>query len=84
MILSKVKDKAAPLKALSGPEGSRKLRYSDFVTTVQDGGKVVSITHRWVRVIKSRRMRWVGNVARMGEEKVCIESWWGNWREGDH
>jgi len=27
-----------------------------------------------VRVIKSRRMRWVGHVAHMGEERVCIES----------
>jgi hypothetical protein len=30
----------------SGPEGSRKLRISDFMTTAQDGGKVVSLTHR--------------------------------------
>jgi len=37
-----------------------------------------------VRVIKSRRMRWAGHVARMGEEKGCIGSWWGNRREGDH
>ena len=37
-----------------------------------------------VRVIKSRRMRWAGHVARMGEERGCIGSWWGNWREGDH
>ena len=29
-------------------------------------------------------MRWAGHVARMGEERVCIGSWWGNWREGDH
>jgi len=36
-----------------------------------------------VRVIKSRRMRWAGHVARMGEERVCIGSWWGNRREGD-
>jgi len=28
-----------------------------------------------VRVIKSRRMRWAGHVARMGEERVCIGSW---------
>jgi len=28
-----------------------------------------------VRVIKSRRMRWAGHVARMGEETVCIGSW---------
>ena len=37
-----------------------------------------------VRVIKSRRMRWAGHVARMGEERGCIESWWGNRRERDH
>jgi len=37
-----------------------------------------------VWVIKSRRMGWVGHVARMGEERGCIGSWWGNQREGDH
>ena len=30
-----------------------------------------------VRVIKSRIMRWAGHVARMGEERGCIGSWWG-------
>ena len=35
-----------------------------------------------VRVIKSRRTRWAGHVARMGEERGCIGSWWGNRREG--
>jgi hypothetical protein len=30
----------------SGPEGSRKLRFPDYMTTAQDGGKVVSLTHR--------------------------------------
>jgi hypothetical protein len=30
----------------TGPEGSRKLRFPDFMTTAQDGGKVVSLTHR--------------------------------------
>jgi len=29
-------------------------------------------------------MRWDGHVARMGEERVCIGSWWGNRRERDH
>ena len=29
-------------------------------------------------------MRWAGHVARMGEEKGCIGSCWGNWKEGDH
>jgi len=37
-----------------------------------------------VQVIKSRRMRWVGHVARMDEERGCIGFWWGNRREGDH
>jgi len=37
-----------------------------------------------VRVIKSRRMRWAGHVARMGEERGVIGSWWGNLSEGDH
>ena len=37
-----------------------------------------------VQVIKSRRMRLAGHVARMGEERVRIGSWWGNRRERDH
>ena len=43
---NKEKGKAVPLHARSGPEGSRKLRFTDYMTTVQDGGKVVSLTHR--------------------------------------
>jgi len=41
-----VKGKAVPLQTWSGPEGSRKLRFPDFMTTAQDGGKVVSLTHQ--------------------------------------
>jgi len=37
-----------------------------------------------VRVIKSRRMRWAGHVARMGELNVVYRFWWGNVRERDH
>jgi len=40
------KGKAVPLQAWSGPEGSRKLRLPEFMTTAQEGGKVVSHTHR--------------------------------------
>jgi len=40
------KDKAVPLQAWSGPEGPRKLRFPDFMTTAQDYGKVVGLTHR--------------------------------------
>ena len=42
----KVKGKAVTLQAWSGPEGSRKLRFPDYMTTAQDGGKVVGPTHR--------------------------------------
>jgi len=41
----KKRGKAAPLQAWRGSEGSRKLRFPDFMTTAQDGGKVVSLTH---------------------------------------
>ena len=35
-------------------------------------------------VIKSRRMRWGGHVARMGKQSLAIGSWWGNRKERDH
>jgi hypothetical protein len=34
-----------------------------------------------VRVVKSRRIRWAGHVARMGEERGWTGCWWGNLRE---
>ena len=40
------KKKTFSLQTWKGPEGSRKLRFPDLVTTAQDGGKVVSLTHR--------------------------------------
>ena len=45
-LILKGEGKSVPLQAWSGPEGSRKLRFPDFATTAQDGGKVVSLTHR--------------------------------------
>jgi hypothetical protein len=45
-ILQVYKGKAVPLQAWSGPEGSRKLRFPYYMTTAQDGGKVVTLTHR--------------------------------------
>jgi predicted DNA-binding transcriptional regulator AlpA len=43
---AQLKGKAFPSQAWSGPDGSRKLRFPDFMTTAQGGGKVVSLTHR--------------------------------------
>ena len=39
----KGKGKSVPLQAWGGPEDSRKLRFPDFMTTAQDGGKVVTL-----------------------------------------
>jgi len=35
--------KAVPLQARKGPEGSRKLRFPDFVTTAQGGGRLSAL-----------------------------------------
>jgi len=35
--------KSVPLQARRGPEGSRKLSFSDFVTTAQDGGRLSAL-----------------------------------------
>ena len=37
-----------------------------------------------VWVIKSRRMRWTGHVARMGSGEMCTGFWWKNVRERAH
>jgi hypothetical protein len=37
-----------------------------------------------LRVIKSRRLRWVGHVACMGKEEFYKGFWCGNLRERDH
>jgi hypothetical protein len=37
-----------------------------------------------VRVIKSRRMRWAGNVARMGRGEAYTGFGWGNLRVREH
>jgi len=42
----KGKGKAVPLQAWTGLEGSRNLRFPDLMTTAQDGGRFVSLTHR--------------------------------------
>ena len=36
----------SPITGPRCPEGSRKLRFPDYVTMAQDGGKVVSLTHQ--------------------------------------
>jgi len=38
-----VKGKAVPLQVWTGPEGVRKLRLPDFVTTAQDDGRLSAL-----------------------------------------
>jgi len=40
---SKYKGKAVPLQDWTGPGGSRKLRFPDFMTTAQDGGRLSAL-----------------------------------------
>jgi hypothetical protein len=37
-----------------------------------------------IRMIKSRRMRWAGYVARMGRRGMHIEYWWKSQKERNH
>jgi hypothetical protein len=43
--INKDKGKTVPLQAWRDPKVFRKLRFPDFMTAAQDGGKVVSLTH---------------------------------------
>jgi len=38
-----IRGKAVSLQAWSGPEGSRKLRFPDYLTTAQDGGRLSAL-----------------------------------------
>jgi len=40
------KDKTIPLQVWTGLEVSKKLWFPDFMTTAQEGGKFVNLTHR--------------------------------------
>ena len=53
---SPVKGKAVPLRAWSGPEGSRKLRFPDFMTTAHK--KVVRLSALRTGRIYPRKFSW--------------------------
>jgi len=41
--MEQVKGKSAPLQAWTGPEGSRKLRFADFMTMAHDSGRLSAL-----------------------------------------
>jgi len=43
VVMLTVKVKAVPLQARRGPEGSKKLRFPDFVTMARDGGRLSAL-----------------------------------------
>ena len=70
------KGKTVSLQACSGPEGSRKLRYPDFMTMAQDGGKVISLTHRpplpqEIHLVLISVRGWVDPKATVRPEELC-------------
>jgi hypothetical protein len=63
----------------SNPLIKRRLLHNEELSDLYSSSNII-------RVIKTRRMRWVVHVARMGERRgeVYTGFWWGNLRERDH
>jgi hypothetical protein len=51
---------------------------------INDELQDVYCSYTIVGVIKSRRMRWAGHVARLEERRNVYRVWWGKLRERDH
>jgi hypothetical protein len=64
------------LHILISPEEWRKL-HNEELRDVYSSPSII-------RIIKSRRMRWEGHVARMGRRGTRIAYWWESQRERDH
>jgi hypothetical protein len=68
------------LRSVFGPkrdeiEGERRKLHNEEINDLYCSPNII-------QVIKSRRMRWAGDVACMGERgEVRTEFWWGNLRE---
>jgi len=82
----KIKKKVGPIlpTKLSGVKIGNTVIFKFYLYSCQSPCSDLYSSPNIVRVIKSRRMRWAGHVARMGEERGCIGSWWGNRRKRDH
>jgi len=61
------------------------LVFQSFATVLRINSELTNVRLNAIREIKSRRMRWAGHVARMGESRgVYTRFWWGNLRDWDY
>jgi predicted ATP-grasp superfamily ATP-dependent carboligase len=70
------------LKIIFGPErdeitGELRRLHNEELNNLYCSSNII-----WVN--ESRRLRWVGHVARMGRRKLYTGFWWGNLRERNH
>ena len=56
-----------------------------IISLIRRFSKLVPVAFTAIQFVQTKKLtqRWAGHVARMGEERGCIGSWWGNRREGD-
>jgi hypothetical protein len=52
--------------------------------TLREERRLRAFENRGLRVRKSRRIRWAGYVARIGEKRGVYRVWWRNLRGRDH
>jgi len=70
------------LRRIFGPKRNEVI--GEWIKLKSEELNVLYSSSNIVRVIKSRRMRWVGHVARVGRGQAYIGFWWKNLIERDH
>jgi hypothetical protein len=64
------------LRRIFGPTGEQRKLHDEEFCNLYSSPSII-------RIIKSRRIRWAGHVARMGRRGTRIDYWWESQRERD-